>query len=30
VGKLLEDGHFDNANSEALSWKPFLDKNDMR
>jgi hypothetical protein len=25
VGKLLEDGHFDNANSEALSWKPFLD-----
>jgi hypothetical protein len=26
VGKLLEDGHFDNANSEALSWKPFLDK----
>ena len=30
VGKLLENGHFDNANSEALSWKPFLDKNDMR
>ena len=30
VGKHLEDGHFDNANSEALSWKPFLDKNDMR
>ena len=26
VGKLLEEGHFDNANSEALSWKPFLDK----
>jgi hypothetical protein len=26
VGKLLEDGHFDTANSEALSWKPFLDK----
>ena len=26
VGKLLEDGHFDNANSEALSWRPFLDK----
>ena len=26
VGKLLEDGHFDEANSEALSWKPFLDK----
>jgi hypothetical protein len=26
VGTLLEDGHFDKANSEALSWKPFLDK----
>jgi hypothetical protein len=26
VGKLLEDGHFDEADSEALSWKPFLDK----
>jgi hypothetical protein len=26
VGKLLEDGDFDKANSEALSWKPFLDK----
>ena len=26
VGKLLEDGHFDQANSEALSWKPFLDQ----
>jgi len=26
VGKLLEDGHFDRASSEALSWKPFLDK----
>ena len=26
VGKLLEDEHFDQANSEALSWKPFLDK----
>lgn len=26
VGKLLEDGHFDKANSEALSWKPFLDE----
>ncbi len=26
VGKLLEDGQFDKANSEALSWKPFLDK----
>src|SRR6266567_5066284 len=30
VGKLLEDGYFDQANREALSWKPFLDKNDMR
>jgi hypothetical protein len=26
VGKLLEDGHFYEANNEALSWKPFLDK----
>jgi hypothetical protein len=26
VGKLLEDGYFDEANREALSWKPFLDK----
>jgi hypothetical protein len=26
VGRLLEDGHFDEANSEALSWEPFLDK----
>ena len=26
VGKLLEDGHFERANSEALSWRPFLDK----
>ena len=25
VGKLLEDGQFDKANREALSWKPFLD-----
>ena len=25
VGKLLEDGSFDKANREALSWKPFLD-----
>jgi hypothetical protein len=24
VGKLLEDGQFDKANREALSWKPFL------
>jgi hypothetical protein len=26
VGTFLEDGHFDKASSEALSWKPFLDK----
>jgi hypothetical protein len=26
VGRLLEDGYFDEANREALSWKPFLDK----
>ena len=26
VGRLLEDGHFNEANNEALSWKPFLDK----
>ena len=26
VGKFLEDGHFSEANREALSWKPFLDK----
>ena len=26
VGKLLEDGQFDKANSEAISWQPFLDK----
>jgi hypothetical protein len=26
VGKLLEDGHLDEANREALSWKPFLDR----
>ncbi len=25
VGKHLEDGDFDEARSEALSWKPFLD-----
>jgi hypothetical protein len=25
VGKLLDDGQFDRANREALSWKPFLD-----
>jgi hypothetical protein len=26
VGSLLLDGHFDEANREALSWKPFLDR----
>src|SRR5262245_16834036 len=26
VGKLLEDGHLDDARREALSWKPFLDR----
>jgi hypothetical protein len=26
VGKLLEDGYFDKANHEAVSWKPFLGK----
>jgi hypothetical protein len=26
VGKLLEDGQFDKANREAVSWRPFLDK----
>jgi len=25
VGKLLEDGQFDKANKEAISWQPFLD-----
>ena len=25
VGKLLEDGQFDKANREALSWQPYLD-----
>jgi hypothetical protein len=25
VGRFLEDGQFAKANSEALSWKPFLD-----
>jgi hypothetical protein len=24
IGRLLEDGHFDEANREALAWKPFL------
>ena len=26
IGRLLEDGHFDEANREALAWKPFLNK----
>jgi hypothetical protein len=26
VGRLLEDGHPDEASREALSWKPFLDR----
>jgi len=26
VGKLLEDGHLQEARGEALSWKPFLDR----
>ena len=26
VGRLLEEGHFDEASREALSWKPFLDR----
>jgi hypothetical protein len=26
VGRFLEDGDFDAARKEALSWKPFLDK----
>jgi hypothetical protein len=26
VGRLLEDGHLDEAKAEALSWKPFLDR----
>jgi hypothetical protein len=26
VGRLLEDGHLDEASREALSWKPFLDR----
>ena len=26
VGRFLEDGHFDEAGREALSWKPFLDR----
>jgi len=26
VGRLLEEGHLDEAKAEALSWKPFLDR----
>lgn len=26
MGRLLEDGHFDEANREALAWKPYLNK----
>ena len=26
VGRLLEDGHLEEASREALSWKPFLDR----
>ena len=26
VGRLLEDGHLDEASREALSWQPFLDR----
>jgi hypothetical protein len=26
VGRLLEDGHLEEAGREALSWKPFLDR----
>jgi hypothetical protein len=26
VGKLLDEGHLDEARVEALSWKPFLDR----
>jgi hypothetical protein len=26
IGKLLEDGHFNEANREALGWRPFLNK----
>jgi hypothetical protein len=26
VGRLLEDGHLQEARGEALSWKPFLDR----
>jgi hypothetical protein len=26
IGRLLEDGHFDEANREALAWKRYFDK----
>jgi hypothetical protein len=26
MGRLLEDGHFDEAKREALAWKPYLNK----
>jgi hypothetical protein len=26
IGRLLEDGHFEEANREALAWRPFLNK----
>src|SRR6266446_1935877 len=26
IGRLLEDGHLEEASREALSWKPFLDR----
>jgi hypothetical protein len=26
VGKLLEDGHLNEAKREAQSWQPFLDR----
>jgi hypothetical protein len=26
IGRLLEDGHFDEAKREALAWKPYLNK----
>ena len=29
VGRLLENGHLDEASREALSWKPFLDRGQL-
>jgi hypothetical protein len=26
IGKLLEDGHFDEANREALAWKRYFER----